>query len=46
MLVIGEKEVEAQKIAVRKRKSKETRIMDLEDFVSELREAEAEKTMD
>jgi len=45
-IILGEKEVETGKIAVRKRKSKETRTMDLEEFISELKQAETEKALD
>ncbi|MCZ6540740.1 MAG: threonine--tRNA ligase [Nitrospinae bacterium] len=36
MLVLGDQEVQAKTVAVRKRKSKETRVMPLEDFLNEL----------
>jgi threonyl-tRNA synthetase len=44
-IVLGEKEVEAGKIAVRKRKSKETRTMNLEEFIVELKETETQKAL-
>jgi len=36
MLVLGDQEIEAKTVAVRKRKSKETRVMPVEDFLKEL----------
>ncbi|MFQ5671832.1 MAG: threonine--tRNA ligase [Nitrospinales bacterium] len=36
MLVLGEKEVESQTVAARRRRSKETRTLDLDAFMSEL----------
>ena len=45
-IILGENEVRTKKVSVRKRKSKETRIMDLEDFISELKEVETRKTLD
>lgn len=45
-IILGEKEVETGKIAVRKRKSKETRTMDLDEFIAELKKSETEKALD
>ena len=45
-VVLGEKEAEAQQIAVRKRQSKETRVLDLNAFIKELHGSVAEKVID
>jgi threonyl-tRNA synthetase len=37
MIVLGDKEVEAQTLGVRKRRSKETRTLDIETFLAELK---------
>lgn len=37
MIVLGDKEVESQTLGVRKRRSKETRTLDFEDFLNELK---------
>ncbi|MFQ5443965.1 MAG: His/Gly/Thr/Pro-type tRNA ligase C-terminal domain-containing protein, partial [Nitrospinales bacterium] len=46
MVVLGDQEVTAKQVAVRKRKSKETRVLDLDTFVAELRQGIDEKTID
>ena len=46
MLVLGDQEIEAKTVAVRKRKSKETRTMPLEDFLGELKELVETKAVD
>ncbi len=46
MLVLGDQEIEAKTVAVRKRKSKETRTMPLEDFLRELKERVDTKAVD
>lgn len=46
MLVLGDQEVQAKTVAVRKRKSKETRVMPVEDFLRELHELIETKTVD
>ena len=45
-LVLGEKEAEAKKVAVRKRQSKETRVLDLGEFIAELSQNICEKKID
>ncbi|MBT3922350.1 MAG: threonine--tRNA ligase, partial [Nitrospina sp.] len=37
MVVLGDKEVESQTLGVRKRRSKETRTLDFESFLEELK---------
>ena len=46
MLVLGDQEVQAKTVAVRKRKSKETRVMPIEDFLKELIELIETKAVD
>jgi threonyl-tRNA synthetase len=46
MIALGEKEVEAQTLAVRKRRSKESRTLDLETFIEEVKTLVREKTID
>lgn len=46
MLVLGDQEIEAKTVAVRKRKSKETRVMSVEDFLKELKELIETKAVD
>jgi len=46
MIVLGEKEVETKTLAVRKRRSKETRTMDLSSFLEEMKVQVREKTID
>jgi threonyl-tRNA synthetase len=46
MLVLGDQEVQAKTVAVRKRKSKETRVMPVEDFLRELNELIETKAVD
>ena len=46
MLVLGDQEVQAKTVAVRKRKSKETRVMPLEDFLNELHKLIDTKAVD
>jgi threonyl-tRNA synthetase len=46
MIALGEKEVEAKTLAVRKRRSKESRTLDLESFVEEVKTLVREKTID
>ena len=46
MLVLGDQEIEAKTVAVRKRKSKETRVMPVEDFLKELNELIETKALD
>ena len=46
MLVLGDQEIEAKTVAVRKRKSKETRVMPVEDFLKELNELIETKAVD
>jgi threonyl-tRNA synthetase len=46
MLVLGDQEVQAKTVAVRKRKSKETRVMPMEDFFRELNELIETKAVD
>ncbi|MFQ5715848.1 MAG: threonine--tRNA ligase [Nitrospinales bacterium] len=45
MAVLGDKEIESQTIAVRKRQSKETRVLDLDAFIGELKENIRNKTL-
>ena len=37
MIVVGDKEVESQTLGVRKRRSKETRTLDYDTFLAELK---------
>ena len=46
MIVLGDKEVESKSLAVRKRRSKETRTIDLETFIEELNVEVREKRLD
>lgn len=46
MLVLGDQEIEAKTVAVRKRRSKETRVMPVEDFLKELKELTETKAVD
>ena len=46
MLVLGDQEIQAKTVAVRKRKSKETRVMSVEDFLKELNELVETKALD
>jgi threonyl-tRNA synthetase len=46
MIALGEKEVEASTLAVRKRRSKESRTLDLKTFVEEVKTLVREKTID
>ncbi len=46
MLVLGDQEVQAKTVAVRKRKSKETRVMPLDDFLNELNQLIDTKAID
>ncbi len=46
MIVLGDKEVESGQVAVRKRRSKETRTLDLEPFLDEIKSLIQEKTID
>ena len=46
MLVLGDQEVQAKTVAVRKRKSKETRVMPVEEFLKELNERIDTKAVD
>ncbi len=46
MVVLGDKEVESGTLAVRKRRSKETRTLQLGDFIEELNKDIREKTID
>jgi threonyl-tRNA synthetase len=46
MIVLGEKEVDNKTLAVRKRRSKETRTMDLDSFIEEIKTHVREKTID
>ena len=46
MIVLGDKEVESRSLAVRKRRSKETRTINLETFIEELNVEISEKRLD
>ena len=46
MIVLGDKEVESGQVAVRKRRSKETRTLDLDSFLDEIKSLIQEKTID
>lgn len=46
MVILGDKEVEAKTLAVRKRNSRETRTLNLESFLDELNTLIQEKTID
>lgn len=46
MIVLGDKEVESKSLAVRKRRSKETRIIDVGTFIEELNVEVREKRLD
>jgi threonyl-tRNA synthetase len=46
MLVLGDQEIQAKTVAVRKRKSKETRVMPVEDFLRELKDLIETKSAD
>ncbi|MBI4383823.1 MAG: threonine--tRNA ligase, partial [Nitrospinae bacterium] len=43
MVVLGDQEVASKKVAVRRRASKETRVLDLDEFIRELKAEIAEK---
>ena len=46
MIVLGDKEVESSTLGVRRRRSKETRNLDLNTFLDEINEAVAKRTID
>ena len=46
MVVLGDKEVESSTLGVRKRRSKETRALDLQTFMDEVKEAVENRTID
>ena len=46
MIVLGDKEVEAKTLSVRKRRSKESRTLDLETFIKEIKSQIRDKTID
>ena len=46
MIALGDKEVQAQTLSVRKRRSKESRTLDLETFIEEVKTLIREKTID
>jgi threonyl-tRNA synthetase len=46
MIVLGDKEVESSTLGVRRRRSKETRTLDLKTFLDEINEAVENKTID
>ena len=46
MIALGEKEVQAQTLSVRKRRSKESRTLDLDTFIEEVKTLVLEKTID
>lgn len=46
MIALGEKEVQAQTLSVRKRRSKESRTLDLDTFIEEVKTLIREKTID
>ena len=46
MIALGEKETQAQTLSVRKRRSKESRTLDLESFIDEVKTLIQEKTID
>ena len=46
MIVLGDKEVESSTLGVRKRRSKETRTLDLKTFLDEINEAVQNRTID
>ena len=46
MIVLGDKEVETSTLSVRRRRSKETRALDLKTFLDEINEAVAKRTID
>jgi len=46
MIVLGDKEVESRTLAVRKRRSKETRTVEMDAFLSELVREIQDKTLD
>ncbi len=46
MIVLGDKEVEASTLGVRRRRSKETRTLDLKTFLDEVNEAVENRTID
>ncbi|MBI4388604.1 MAG: threonine--tRNA ligase, partial [Nitrospinae bacterium] len=43
MVVLGDQEVASRKVAVRQRRSKDTRVLDLDEFIRELKTEIAEK---
>ena len=46
MVVLGDKEVETGMLAVRKRRAKETRTMEIDTFLTEIKDHIREKTID
>ena len=46
MIVLGDKEVESSTLGVRRRRSKETRTLDLKTFLDEVNEAVKNRTID
>ena len=46
MIVLGDKEVESSTLGVRRRRSKETRNLDLNTFLDEVNEAVTKRTID
>jgi threonyl-tRNA synthetase len=46
MIVLGDKEVESYTLGVRRRRSKETRTLDLKTFLDEVNEAVENRTID
>jgi threonyl-tRNA synthetase len=46
MIVLGDKEVESSTLGVRRRRSKETRTLDLKTFLDEVNEAVNNRTID
>lgn len=46
MIVLGDREVEAKTLSVRKRRSKESRTLDLETFIQEIKTQVRDKTID
>ena len=46
MIALGEKEVQAKTLSVRKRRSKESRTLDFESFIEEVETLIREKTID
>ena len=46
MIILGDKEVESSTLGVRRRRSKETRNLDLKTFVDEINEAVEKRIID